>query len=107
MTTHSSRDTIGNAIAIDMDVGDEVTVTTPKRDKIEATVIEIPDDVPVEAYQTKEVIAETDDGDILALYAQTTKMRPMRVDYNVYAVRFPDNGTDDEDLGEIEVLTVE
>lgn len=110
METCETNRAVGDYLGIERSVGDSISVDCANG-SFEAEVKEVPDDVPVEEYQTKEVIAwgVGDDEDTYALYAQVTKMTDMRVEYDVYAVHFPEpaESGDTNDLGEIQRIEVE
>lgn len=101
MDVYDDSDTIGDTLAIRASDGDELILTTPKVSDLRILVRESPDGVPVEAYQTKELICDVVGQDeVVALYAQTTEMSPRRTKYDVHALRLKRDG-DSEELGEI------
>lgn len=111
MQVCDSNRAIGDYIGIERSIGDVISVDC-EHGSFEAEVREVPDDVPVEEYQTKEVISwglDDEQGDVYALYAQVTELREMSVSYDVYAVHIPDaqGGGDEKELGEIQRIEVQ
>lgn len=113
MSTESDNDSvtltrnraIGCWLGVDRKVGDKVTAEC-SNGSVTAEIYEVPDDVPTEANQTKEILAQIEDSeDIVGLYCHVMEMNEWDARYDVYAVRMSDDG-ENTNLGEIQSLEV-
>lgn len=96
---------IGAWLGIDRKVGDRITVEC-SNGSFTGEIYEVPDDVPVEANQTKEILAQVDGSeDIVGLYCHVMEMSEWDARYDLYAVRMAENG-EDTNLGGIQKLEV-
>ena len=108
-TELTTSDQIGDYLSIGLstysDFEDVLCIETETQ-SFKGTVSEVPDGVPVNENQSKEILVEVGDDDLVGLYCDVQSMSGLGVIFYVYGVRMPPDVTENKSLGEVEKITI-